>query len=246
MTKGDIFGKEYFEGESGKPGYYQKRYDFNRLYPSFEFTAAQIKSIFKPKTVLDIGCAKGFFALAFRNRRIEAYGVDTSEYAISNAPIEIMPFIYKVDIEKDNLPFDNKYFDFIIFFETIEYLRETSHILQEIKRVLKREGIVYQKTVPKRRGNGDIRINVHDKKFWITEFEKVGFKFIQNNDFVKSLLIYEIKRNFTVPRLNPTVKFKIGKLLFNMGCERVLSWILSGRYHDLLFKKMRNEKLKSK
>ena len=105
MRREKIFNREYFDGESGKPGYYQKRYEFNRLYPHFEFIAMQIKKYFNPKTVLDIGCAKGFLVLAFRNLSIEAYGVDISEYAISNAPNEVKQYLYKVDIEQDSSPF---------------------------------------------------------------------------------------------------------------------------------------------
>jgi len=109
MKREKIFNREYFDGESGKPGYYQKRYEFNRLYPHFEFIAMQIKKYFNPKTVLDIGCAKGFLVLAFRNLSIEAYGVDISEYAISNAPNEVKQYLYKVDIKQDTLPFKDIY-----------------------------------------------------------------------------------------------------------------------------------------
>ena len=44
MRREKIFNREYFDGESGKPGYYQKRYEFNRLYPHFDFIAMQIKN----------------------------------------------------------------------------------------------------------------------------------------------------------------------------------------------------------
>ena len=186
---------------------------------------------------MDIGCAKGFLVLAFRNLSIEAYGVDISEYAISNAPNEVKQYLYKVDIEQDSLPFKDNYFDFITFLGTIEYLHDHSHTLSDIRRILKNGGVVYLTTVAKKRGKGDIRINVHSKKFWIHEFEKYRFKFIQNKEFLNSLLFYEIRRNFTEPRTNPTIKFKIGKLLFNMGCEQILARILKKKYHDLLFKK---------
>ena len=237
MTKKDLFGEEYFGGGSGKPGYYQRPYDFNRLYPSFEFTAAQIKKYFNPKTVLNIGSAKGFLVYAFQNFGIDACGVDISGYAISNAPSKIRAYLYKRDFEKDNLPFNDGYFDFITFFATIEYLQDHQHILQEISRILKCGGIVYLKTCAKSMRE-DVRINVHKKAFWINEFKRKGFKFIQS-DIISSLLIHEIQRNFTPSRPNPTIKFKIGKILYKTGGigNYILSRILSRRYHDLLFTK---------
>ena len=47
-----------------------------------------------PKTVLDAGCAMGFLVEALRDRGVEAYGFDISEYAISRVREDIKPYCW--------------------------------------------------------------------------------------------------------------------------------------------------------
>lgn len=49
------------------------------------------------QTVLDFGCAKGFTVKALRLLGLEAYGVDISDYAISQAPEDVRPWLKKID-----------------------------------------------------------------------------------------------------------------------------------------------------
>ena len=42
----------------------------------FDNIAKEIKNKINPKTVLDVGCAKGFLVEKLRNRGIEAHGID--------------------------------------------------------------------------------------------------------------------------------------------------------------------------
>lgn len=44
-------------------------------------------------TVLDYGCAKGFIVRAFRERGVEAWGLDVSTYALNCAPREARPYV---------------------------------------------------------------------------------------------------------------------------------------------------------
>jgi len=64
MRREKIFNREYFDGESGKPGYYQKRYEFNRLYPHFEFIAMQIKKILQSKNRIGYWMCQRFSRLS--------------------------------------------------------------------------------------------------------------------------------------------------------------------------------------
>ena len=47
--------------------------------------------------ILDFGCAKGFVVQGLRMLGYEAYGVDVSEYAISQAPKETNGYVKKIE-----------------------------------------------------------------------------------------------------------------------------------------------------
>jgi 2-polyprenyl-3-methyl-5-hydroxy-6-metoxy-1,4-benzoquinol methylase len=75
-----------------------------------------------PKTVLDAGCAKGFLVEALRDRGVEAYGVDISEYAVSQVRQDVRPFCTVASVTD---PFPLERYDLIFCIETLEHL-ETS------------------------------------------------------------------------------------------------------------------------
>ena len=54
--------------------------------------AEQIVARSRPSTVLDAGCAMGMVVEALRDRGVEAFGVDLSEYAIENVRPDVRPF----------------------------------------------------------------------------------------------------------------------------------------------------------
>ena len=54
--------------------------------------ADKIIETINPKTVLDVGCAAGYLVAALRDRGVEAYGIDVSEFAISCAREDIKPY----------------------------------------------------------------------------------------------------------------------------------------------------------
>ena len=71
-----------------------------------------------PETVLDAGCAMGFLVEALRDRGVEAYGIDVSEYAIGEVREDIKKFC-KVGSILD--PLERQY-DLIITIEVMEHL----------------------------------------------------------------------------------------------------------------------------
>ncbi len=110
----EIYGQEYYDGE-GESGYL--------AYEDGEWTA-QLSGLFidhlKPRRVLEVGCAKGFLVRRFRQRGIEAHGVDISRYAIGAAPDDIRPYVSVADILE--LPFPDDSFDLVLCMETLEHL----------------------------------------------------------------------------------------------------------------------------
>ncbi len=207
------FGKEFFDSAKDESGVF-KSYYFEDWYPSFYFLATSIKKHVNPQRVLDIGCAKGFLVKAFKNIGIEAWGVDISKYALSNAPRDIQRRLYQVDLNKGVLPFKKNYFDLITFLGTIEYLDDHKNIIIEINRVLKDKGGLYLTTIYKKDPRDDIRINIHSRSYWINEFRSYGFKIVKEK--CDALFKDRLMQTFTTTHSN-SIKFNLGKLLHNKG-----------------------------
>ncbi len=177
MSKAETFGKDFFDGGKKQPWVY-RTYSFEELYPLSQVVLLSMKTCFNPKKVLDVGCAKGFLVKAFRDQGIEAWGVDVSEYALSAAPKEVKKYLYKVDLNKEALPFANECFDCVTFLGTIECLDDYHKVLDEIKRVMRPGASLYLRTTYRTDPEDNIRKNVHSRGYWLREFRNYGFKFM--------------------------------------------------------------------
>ena len=92
--------------------------------------------------VLDVGNDKPFLSYYLRK-----FNVDSSFVTISNE-LPQTPFpIWQVDIEQELFPFENGYFDDVIFTEVLEHLwRNPSFCIAEINRVTKKSGRIFLTT----------------------------------------------------------------------------------------------------
>ena len=84
----------------------------------FNRVADRIQTDIQPTTVLDAGCATGMLVEGLRNRNVQAWGIDHSEYAIQNAHPDVRPFLWVGSICE---PFPQKY-DLIVTIEVFEHL----------------------------------------------------------------------------------------------------------------------------
>lgn len=174
-----------FYGSGSDPEIFND-YLFRDHYPTFQIIAASIKNYFHPKKILDVGCAKGFLVKAFNEIGKEAWGVDVSEYAISNAPEDIKSRLFKANLNCDRLPFEEGHFDFITFIGTANYLTNHKHAINEIKGVLLNNGYISKTLIKKIDKEKVESINIHEKEYWIKEFESHGFRYVKKEltDFI--------------------------------------------------------------
>jgi SAM-dependent methyltransferase len=177
MTDEETFGEGYFDSGISQEGRFAA-YKLSSLAPYFETLANILKAKWNPRRVLDVGCAKGFLVYALRNVGIESYGVDVSDYALSQSPRETRPYLTRVNLESDKLPFSDAHFDLVIALGVIEYLKNYKNMLSQITRVIQHNGIFMMKTIYKTRTSDKYRVNVHNKGFWITQLESYGFHHI--------------------------------------------------------------------
>jgi len=101
-----------------------------------------VNKILSPgERLLDIGCWIGESILLYgaKNKFKEIYGVDIYENALKEAAEKGINAHY-LDLNCDNLPFPDNYFDTVIMLALIEHLISPYHILSEVKRVTKING----------------------------------------------------------------------------------------------------------
>lgn len=92
----DPFGAYYYAHCCGQPySRSQAWLDF------FDGIAARIVSDLAPTRVLDAGCAWGLLVERLRARGVEAWGIDLSEYAISQVHPDVRPFCRQGSIAED-------------------------------------------------------------------------------------------------------------------------------------------------
>ena len=100
------------------------------------------------KRVLECGCGGGYFfkRLKKKKRAVEYYGIDASEEQIKCAKERNPKYQDQFQIASwDNLPFEDNYFDTILFLETIGYAEDVDQMIKECYRVLKPGGTLFSK-----------------------------------------------------------------------------------------------------
>jgi ubiquinone/menaquinone biosynthesis C-methylase UbiE len=135
----------------------------------------------KDKNVLDIASGEGYGSHLMSKVAATVSGVDIDSESVKNANKK-----YK----KDNLlfergsvtqiPFNDDLFDVVVSFETIEHLEEHDTMISEIKRVLKKDGILIIST-PDKKNYTDLRN--FKNKFHVKELYKAEFENLLKNYF---------------------------------------------------------------
>lgn len=103
------------------------------------------KHLKKQDIVLDLGCGNGQHthkASAFVNNII---GVDYDQVSldIANKTARFKNATFKESNLEEKLPFNNSTFDKVMLLDVLEHLRNRKQIIEEIKRVLKRNGLLF-------------------------------------------------------------------------------------------------------
>ena len=92
--------------------------------------------------ILDVGCGTGFFAAEFSKAGAEVVGVDIGEELIALAKKNNPKIDFRTASAED-LPFENKFFDKIVFVLSLQNMADMKKAVSEAARTLKSKGKMF-------------------------------------------------------------------------------------------------------
>lgn len=123
-------------------GYYEDKNPLVRgVFKNRVKEAIKIVSLNEKSTILDIGSAWGYLLKSILDRypSCKCTGIDSSQRLIMNTKIENCN-LGRADAR--NLPFHDESFEVVFILDVLEHIEEKDIVINEIHRVLKKNGIV--------------------------------------------------------------------------------------------------------
>lgn len=115
-TSADYGGSYYNDAHLGGLGEYSWDSDHWRSF--FTGVAKRIVGLVEPRTVLDIGCAKGLLVQALASLGVDAHGSDISEFAIASAHPDVA---HRLTVASATESIEGRY-DLITCVEVLEHM----------------------------------------------------------------------------------------------------------------------------
>ena len=159
-----LFDEHYFRHSCG-PAYERSAHWLN----FFDGIGEHIVRRMGPRTVLDAGCAMGFLVEALRDRGVEAFGLDISEYALQRVRDDLKPYCWLGSV-LDPLP---RRYDLIVCIEVLEHLPQTDseRALENLCRYC--DDMLFSSTPEDYREA--THFNVQPPEYWAEQFALQGF-----------------------------------------------------------------------
>lgn len=145
------------------------------------------------KVVVDLASGEGYGSNLMADHAKEVIGIDISPIVIENAIKKYKKnnLAFKTG-SATSIPMPDQSIDIVVSFETIEHIAEHDKMIDEIKRVLKNEGILIIST-PDKRNYSDIpqyKNPFHIKELYISEFKDLMQKHFAYTDFYHQKVVY--------------------------------------------------------
>lgn len=126
---------------AGRKQLYERRFNVGGAEEERVRACLQLFRVLRGHRFLDIGCGDGAITvrLAEAAGATEAFGVDIAPDAVAAATDKGVK-ASSIDLDSQDLPFDDCQFDVVYCGEMIEHVYDPGHLLSEVNRVLKLGG----------------------------------------------------------------------------------------------------------
>ena len=196
----DVFDENYFlRGvECGTSCYQNYSWHPDLTIPMSYFILKYL-GVRDTETIGELGTARGYFVKACRLFGFQAFGWDISEWAVNSADNETRKYL-KISTEDNTVPF-NMEFDYVIAKDVFEHIPE--NCIDKVLRDLSKSGKNLFAIIPLGKNDKYIipaysldvtHVLAKDKDWWITKFEKNGWKLKEFSFYVGG--IKESWKNF--------------------------------------------------
>ena len=167
-------GAAAYDAEYYRTGCGPKPYEHNEYWLRFFGSLADaLIQYLHPQTVFDAGCALGFLVETLRDRGVQAWGADISEFAIQNVREDIRPYARVASITQPIATEATPRYDLVACIEVLEHLtpEETARAIANLAAVT--DNILFSSTPSD--FNEPTHINVRPPADWLQLFAGHGF-----------------------------------------------------------------------
>jgi 2-polyprenyl-3-methyl-5-hydroxy-6-metoxy-1,4-benzoquinol methylase len=167
--------------------------------------------------VLDLGCGDGSFVKYCKSKGVDAVGLD-----INNG----------IDLESSALPFRNEKFDIVYMGSVIEHIEHPSVMLSQIKRVLKKYGILVVITP----NIDQCKFGFYNDPTHVKPYNPAGIAEIMAIfGFEKlAVVLWTVGKSSLIWRLPEKIQFLYGRLLPFSGLNKFAPNFLKGKSRTML------------
>lgn len=167
-TTSEDYGRCYYN-EAHLGGYDDYTWDNEQWRSFFMSVADRLKGALNPRTVLDVGCARGLLVQAFAVQGVDSRGVDISEHAVASAHPEVAD---RLSVASATEPIAGR-FDLVTCIEVLEHMspQDAQRAMDHMTSVTDR--ILFSSSP----GDHDepTHINTHPTDQWVAWFSERGF-----------------------------------------------------------------------